>query len=676
MINILYALFSFANTFALFAVKRVFVIITIIILISYKVFCQNNDLSGTITEIAEQLAADDSDTEAAAMFVEQLNELSENPVRMNSGDESELARLFFLSDFQIRAIRDHIENSGSIVSSFEIASIPGFDRQITEMMIPFISLKSVEKDSPGKINPWNALVTNFIIKPGETDTSSPGSRSKVLSKYRITAGPFSSGLTIEKDAGEKFLSGSPPLPDFLSSYFSYSGKRIIRKIIVGDFSACFGQGTNINTRMRQGFSTIASGYMTGRDEIKPYTSSDENNFFRGAAMTISARDLDLSLFCSYNRTDATVSMSADSAEMHVTNFYTSGLHNSESLLSKKDAIAETSFGINLNYNLQAVRLGLTWSESRFSLPLVLNGSGPEDIYRFEGKMNGVCSVYYNSLIKRILLFGELSADYSLDLAMVQGVTLRPSDRLSINFLYRSYSPGFTSFNGRGPGTGSSTANESGLLGNFTFEAAKHLFITAGCDIAWFPWLKYHTSFPSRAVKRELKIRYVPDEIFTAEASYNYRFSMSDVNHEQGIAGVSELTSRTLKGIIKYSPLERITLTTRADYKIVDESGSTGMLLLQDISLMFRQIPVTIRIRHCIFSTDDWDSRIYAYENDLLYSFSIPALSGKGCRTYLIAEWKIADVAELRVKYGITSLLEEGNSLEEKDEMKMQFRIRF
>jgi hypothetical protein len=78
----------------------------------------------------------------------------------------------------------------------------------------------------------------------------------------------------------------------------------------------------------------------------------------------------------------------------------------------------------------------------------------------------------------------------------------------------------------------------------------------------------------------------------------------------------------------------------------------------------------------LFSTDDWNSRIYTYENDLLYSFSIPALSGEGSRSYIMLKWKIADIAELRIKYGITSVFTEGNTSKESDEIKMQFRVRF
>jgi hypothetical protein len=113
-----------------------------------------------------------------------------------------------------------------------------------------------------------------------------------------------------------------------------------------------------------------------------------------------------------------------------------------------------------------------------------------------------------------------------------------------------------------------------------------------------------------------------------------------------------------------------------DFKTVAPSGSRGMILCQDISYIFRKIPVTIWVRFCIFKTDNWDSRIYTYENDLLYSYSIPALYGEGSRSYIMVKWKIGDYAELRIKYGITSSVTTGKSLENTEEIKMQFRIWF
>ena len=67
-----------------------------------------------------------------------LNALAEDPVPINSGDESELTRLFFLNEFQIKSIKDYVTTTGRIVSPYEIALIPGFDRQTAEIMTPFI----------------------------------------------------------------------------------------------------------------------------------------------------------------------------------------------------------------------------------------------------------------------------------------------------------------------------------------------------------------------------------------------------------------------------------------------------------------------------------------------------------------------------------------------------------
>ena len=97
-------------------------------------------------------------------------------------------------------------------------------------------------------------------------------------------------------------------------------------------------------------------------------------------------------------------------------------------------------------------------------------------------------------------------------------------------------------------------------------------------------------------------------------------------------------------------------------------------MLQDINYTYRKIPLTIWFRYCLFNTDSWDSRIYTYENDLLYSFSIPAFSGEGSRSYIMAKLDIGKRTEIRLKYGITSLNYSKPEYRETDEVKFQLRI--
>jgi hypothetical protein len=639
-------------------------------------YSQENKLSDIIISIAEELAADDSDPEAISSYTERLYELAEDPVMINSAGEAEISKLFFLNDFQVKALADYVHASGKIISIYELANIPGFDKETVEMMIPFISLDNkimMSSDSSG----WrNMSITNLSFRSGNEDTVSMGSQWKILSKYKFSSGSFTGGFTVEKDPGEKFLAGNSPIPDFLSANLAYNGSGLIRKLIVGDFSARFGQGTNINTGIRTGLSLTAPGYMSASDVIKPYTSTDENNFFRGVAGEFSVSNLALTLFYSRNNIDATLGSLSGSSKDIIDNFYTSGIHNTSTLLLKKDVVYEQVCGINLSYNFKNIRTGFTWSEDKFSLPVSYSGNDPEKVFSFEGDRNSLYTIYYNSLIKRILLYGEFSVNEYNKYAFVQGVSIRASDRLTVNFLYRSYNPGYISFHGKGPGGSSGTGNEQGLLGNFTFEAAKHLFISAGCDIQYYPWLKYRCGSPSQGLKQEVRFRFLPTEKLTIDVLYNNRISVTDNSEINRIPGQKQIKTQNIKGSVRFSLSDNLTLGARVDYKISDPSGSKGFLMLQDINYKCRVLPVTLWFRYCLFSTDSWDSRIYAYENDLLYSFSIPALSGEGSRSYIMIKWDISDFAEMRIKYGMTSVIENTNSVDNKSDLKIQFRVWF
>jgi len=644
---------------------------SLIFLLPVCSFCQEKRVSENIISIAEQLASHEENPEAVTSYADRLYELTESPVKINSGSENEIARLFFINDFQVKSLVEYIKSSGKIMSFYELANIPGFDIAIAEMIIPFCTLETGKSEKKSPAGSSARLITNIAVKPGDTDTSFSGSSWKVLTKFRFASGGFSGGFTAEKDPGEKLAN---PLPDFISAYLSYSGTGILRNITVGDYSIRFGQGTNTNTSFRPALSLTTPGYMSAREEIKPYTSSDENNFFRGISADLAFGDLGIIVFYSSNKIDATVIHGPDSTDNHISNFYLTGIHTSPSLLLKKDVTTETGLGMNLSYSFKKIKIGASFSESRLSLPFNPSGSSPEEIFDFRGKSGSVASAYYSGLFRRFLMFGELSLGDLRKHAIVQGLSFRPSDRLTINILYRNYAPGYFAFHGNGPGTGSSTSNETGLFGNFSYEAAKHLFISGGCDVEKYPWLKYLCSSPTWGMRHEVRIRAEPTERVKFELAYYKRMSMKDISGSLYIHEQEQLITNSFKGIVRYSPDENFSMAFRLDYRSVDPSGSKGVLMLQDINYKFRKIPLTIWFRYCIFNTDGWDSRIYTYENDMLYSFSIPAFSGEGSRSYIMAKCDIGERTELRLKYGITSVNYSKPEYRETDEIKFQVRI--
>jgi hypothetical protein len=65
-----------------------------------------------------------------------------------------------------------------------------------------------------------------------------------------------------------------------------------------------------------------------------------------------------------------------------------------------------------------------------------------------------------------------------------------------------------------------------------------------------------------------------------------------------------------------------------------DERSNGFLTFFDFIYKPLMKPFSGNIRLQYFETDDYDSRIYAYENDVLYSYSIPVFYDKGYRYYI------------------------------------------
>lgn len=636
---------------------------------------QEEKIPDYIMEAAEELSEYDTDADAAGEFAVRLSELAEKPIRINTADENELSGLFFLTDFQIKSLADYIRKTGKIYTIYEIAAIPGFDASLARMIAPFVSLDDYKQINGKPSGFRNDLLSNFTLKYPEADTSAPGESWKILARYRFSAGKFSGHITSEKDAGEKLFPGKMPVTDFLSAGLVWEGAGLIRKVIAGDFGARYGLGTAINTGLRTGLSLTQTGYLTGGDEIRPYTSGDENLFFRGVAVQLRRGNTGMTMFCSRNRIDASTDTAENSQMVTIRTFQRSGLHTTASSLASKDAVAESSYGISFSTDIRALRLNLLWVQNRFSVPVMNNDPSPGELYDFSGRTSSTASAAYRYMPGRLLLYGEISLNLPDRKAWVQGISFRPSDRLSVNMVYRHYDPGFFSFHGKGLFSSSSGDNSEGLFGNFIFEAARHLFLSAGADVRSHPWLRYRCSAPSTTFGREIRLRYLPTENFSFEAVYSKRASVYDITESTGIKKQNETEASLLKLSFRYLASDHLTLTTRIDCKRVSPSGSEGIIMLQDVSWRISGIPATLWFRHCIIRTGDWDSRIYAYENDLVNSFSVPALWGNGSRTCIMLTVKAWKSTDLRIKFASgDSYGSEGNK--NSGEMKIQVRVRF
>ena len=86
-----------------------------------------------------------------------------------------------------------------------------------------------------------------------------------------------------------------------------------------------------------------------------------------------------------------------------------------------------------------------------------------------------------------------------------------------------------------------------------------------------------------------------------------------------------------------------TFRSRIELNWFDKHGKVpenGFLIFTDLIYKPLAKPFSGNIRGSYFETDGYDSRIYSFENDVLYAYSIPVFFGKGYRYYLNMQYKI------------------------------------
>ena len=621
--------------------------------------------------VAEILALSDENEAEAVM--ENLAEIRQRPVMLNSGDEEEIARLFFLTGFQVKVLADHVVRNGPVVSLYEIALLPGFDRLTAMLVSPYVSLAVFSGDTVSRGGSASVIGTVAARLP------SGGSRETAVRpvlRVRYKAANISFGLTAENDPGEPFGFKGSPGADYVSGNIMYMGKGLLSRIIAGDYSLRFGEGLVFNNNAWQGSRLISPSFMTGRTVISPYTSTEENNFFRGLGFVMGKMTNGLIVFVSSNAVDARKAYNGNDSSVYITNLVRGGLHDSESGRSARNSLTENIAGLHVSAGKDIFRGGITASFTRFSLPFYPVVSGAETVFDFRGTDLVNIGVDMKAGTGKVLFFTEAACSFPGSFAVTGGFRVTPSGRVTVNLTGRHFAPDYHSFHANSFRSGSITSNESGIAGNVHIEAARHLFISAGADLYRNPWLRYRSSAPSTGNSVELRGEYMPLDGFSLRLSFTVNEREYDFQGERrGLAASRGNKREQLTAMLVFAPSETLKSTTRGGFCRLNGGEEKGYMLCQDLSMTFRHFPVKIWLRYALFSTDSYSSRLYAWENDMLYSFSVPAMYGEGNRMALMISWNPFSILELRAKYAV-SVMQSGEGIETGREVRLQSRIMF
>ncbi|MDT8402323.1 MAG: hypothetical protein RQ743_11565, partial [Bacteroidales bacterium] len=88
------------------------------------------------------------------------------------------------------------------------------------------------------------------------------------------------------------------------------------------------------------------------------------------------------------------------------------------------------------------------------------------------------------------------------------------------------------------------------------------------------------------------------------------------------------------------------------------------------------LPLEVRARLAVFQTGSYDSRLFAWEDDLLYNPVVKALYGEGSRSYIVISYKMQGRVEIRFKYAASRLEAAVDGYDIYDEYKFQLYFSF
>jgi hypothetical protein len=178
--------------------------------------------------------------------------------------------------------------------------------------------------------------------------------------------------------------------------------------------------------------------------------------------------------------------------------------------------------------------------------------------------------------------------------------------------------------------------------------------SAGCSI----------DAPSGGKDLLLQLQYVPSR--NLELYIRYRYDQKEINKESliGLKTLGFVQKKNLRLQLNFQTNKAVTLRQRVEWMHYNNGPTTswGFLSFMDLLLKPQLKKYDLTGRFLIHSSDNYESRIYAYENDVLYGSSIPAFSGKGTRIYIIYKTEFGNLLTVWIKWSASFVMNEGPPL--------------
>ena len=660
-------------------------------------------LNELLIEQIERLAEDSDEDVDYEDLLENYVFFSENPINLNSDDVVQLLQLRLINVFQYEELQKYRRYYGDFLFLEELEMVEGFDEQTLSIIAPIVYI--------GKDNSRDKITLNKMARYGKHQIVGryeqilerqagydPISDSALLARpnSRFLGSPqryqlkytynyrnrIRAGLVLEKDPGEMFFTDkvSDTIKallgnqyhrgfDFVGGFLYAKDLGIVKSAVLGDYQLAWGQGLTMWSGMSFGKASAGSSVMKQGRGITPKGSASEYSFMRGAAVTLGGGPFRGTVFYSNRLVDANVSVadSLDEAE-YVSSLQETGYHRTIGELLDRHAIRQQVVGGHLAYAISHLEIGYTLHHTWLSAPLQLNPSNYNQYY-FQGTQLTNQGIDFKFVKGKFAFFGEGSLSHNPDslvststttlnrFAGLVGLTVKPAGYLNFTLMYRDYGKAYQNLFSNAFCEGSRNQGQRGVYFGVEVAPAPYWNLLAYADLFRFTWLTSQAYSPSWGHDYYLRLSHSFNRRTAAYLQIRSKTKMKNSTDGMVFSHYPIFyTKNSVRFNINYSFRNGLHLSNKAEYahyRNEDGSNSHGFFICQDIAYKPESKPFSLTFRYAVFDTDDYDSRVYAYENDVLYSFSVPALYGKGMRVYLLGKWKPVSNLTLYARIGST-----------------------
>jgi hypothetical protein len=283
---------------------------------------------------------------------------------------------------------------------------------------------------------------------------------------------------------------------------------------------------------------------------------------------------------------------------------------------------------------------------------------PYNQFGFRGSQNLNVGLDYQLRYRRLYLFGEVSMSRNRGMAWLCGATLTPEPRICVTLIYRNYQPSYQNLLSNAFGQNSLNANERGIFTAINAAIHPKLNLSGYLDLFSFPWLKYRVDAPALGQEFGVALGWQASRNVTVNLRFYQKNTLINEKSEpnQIMPKVCDNLTRSYRINIAWFPNDGVLLKTRIEVKeagVSSVNSPFGYLVYQEAQIKSLKWMKNLVVRFALFDILDYASRIYVYEPEVLYGYSVPAYQGKGIRVCTVMKFGIGRKIDFWVKGGLT-----------------------